>query len=260
MQKERLAHGWSLREMAARTGIDFTSLSRIETGHRLPNERAARACDQVFPERNGWFYEYYEESKSWVPASFRNWAELEEKAVVIQAWMPGIFHGLLQTERYARALLETSVGATPEIVTARLTSRMERQRRLFAREAVSSWFVIDEMALYRLVESPEGMADQLSHLCAMATAPTVTLQVLPAIAHPATASGFVVADDSAYAEHVASGGVYGGDGLSNMAKMFDTLRGECYRVSESLTMIERLGRVWASGVNPLTAPRTAATA
>jgi transcriptional regulator with XRE-family HTH domain len=260
MQKERLARGWSLRQMAARTGIDFTTLSRIENGNRPPNERLARACDKVFPERDGWFYDYYEESKTWVPASFRNWAQLEEGAVTIRAWMPSIFHGLLQTEPYARALLETSIGVTPEIVTARLSSRMGRQRRLFTRDAVVSWFVIDEVALYRLVGSTAGMAEQLGHLCTMAAVPTVTIQVLPAIAHPATASGFVIADDSAYAEHVASGSVYRADTPSNLAMMFDTLRGECYRVSESLAMIERLGRLWASGVNPLTALQTAATA
>jgi transcriptional regulator with XRE-family HTH domain len=260
MQKARLANGWSLREMAARTGIDFTTLSRIETGNRPPNERLARACDKVFPERNGWFYEHYEESRTWVPASFRTWAELEERAVTIRAWMPSIFHGLLQTEQYARALLETSIGATPEIVAARLSSRMGRQRRLFTRDAVVSCFVIDEVALYRLVGSTEGMAGQLSHLCAMAALPAVTIQVLPAIAHPATASGFVLADDSAYAEHVVSGGVYRADTSANLAMMFDTLRGECYRVSESLAMMERLGRLWASGVNPLTALQTAGTA
>ena len=32
--------------------------------------------------------------------------------------------------------------------------------------------------------------------------------VLPAIAHPANASGFVIADDSAWCEHVAGGFVY----------------------------------------------------
>jgi hypothetical protein len=246
--------------MSARTKVDFTTLSRIENGNRPPNEKVVRACDQVFPKRNGWFHDYYEESKSWVPASFRNWAELEEKALTIRAWMPSIFHGLLQTEHYARPLLETSIGATPEIVTARLTSRLERQQRLFRRDSVNAWFVVDEMALYRLVGSADAMAEQMNHLCALASASTVTMQVLPAVAHPATASGFVLADDSVYAEHVAGGGVYSADTLSNLAKMFDTLRGECYRVSESLAMIERLGQIWASGVNPLTAPPTAGTA
>jgi transcriptional regulator with XRE-family HTH domain len=58
MRKERLAHGWSLREFSARTGINFGNASRIENGHRPPNEKVALACDRVFPERRGWFSEY----------------------------------------------------------------------------------------------------------------------------------------------------------------------------------------------------------
>jgi transcriptional regulator with XRE-family HTH domain len=58
MKKERLARGWSLRELSARTEISFTHLSRIENGHRPPTEAVAKACDRVFPERRGWFLEY----------------------------------------------------------------------------------------------------------------------------------------------------------------------------------------------------------
>jgi ribosome-binding protein aMBF1 (putative translation factor) len=54
MKKERLAHGWSLREFSARTGIDFTTASRIENGKRPPNEAVALKCDEVFPGRQGW--------------------------------------------------------------------------------------------------------------------------------------------------------------------------------------------------------------
>jgi transcriptional regulator with XRE-family HTH domain len=71
MRKERLAHGWSLREFSARSGIDIGHASRIENGKQPPSENVARACDAVFPERRGWFLEYYDESKSWVPAGFR---------------------------------------------------------------------------------------------------------------------------------------------------------------------------------------------
>ena len=51
MKKERLARGWSLRELSARTGINFSHLGRIENGHRPPTEAIAVACDRVFPER-----------------------------------------------------------------------------------------------------------------------------------------------------------------------------------------------------------------
>lgn len=261
MQKERLSHGWSLREMAARTGIDFTTLSRVETGNRPPNEKLARACDRVFPERNGWFHDYYEESKTWMPPGFRDWPEIENKAVRLRVWSPGVLHGLLQTERYAQALLETWPDVTPDVVSARLASRMERQRRVLnRREPPMLRYIIDHTALYRLVGSAEIMAEQMARLLDVAALPNVTMHVLPAVAHPATQSGFIIAADATYTEHVIGGLVFSEPGTVDVvSRLFDTLRDECYRVSESLTIIRRAGAVW-TGESQATAGRTAETA
>jgi transcriptional regulator with XRE-family HTH domain len=100
MKKERSARGWTLREFSARTGLNIGYASLIENGRRPPTEKVALACDTAFPERRGWFLEYYGEMQEWseVPAAFKNWSELEDKAVSLRAWMPGISHGLLQTE------------------------------------------------------------------------------------------------------------------------------------------------------------------
>jgi hypothetical protein len=196
-----------------------------------------------------------------VPASFRDWAELERRAARLLAWEPSVIHGLLQTEDYASALLATLPDVTPDVIAARTTSRMERQRGVLLRdERPEAWFVIDEPALHRLVGSAAIMASQMRHLAQVARLPRVTVQVLPAIGHPAGASGFIVADEAAYAEHVASGYVFTDERtVSSLTRMFDTLRGECYRVSESLKMIERLGETW-TGASPPTATRPGATA
>jgi hypothetical protein len=61
MRKERLSRGWSIHEFARRTGLNAGHLSRIENGKRPPTENVAAACDVAFPERRGWFTEYYEE-------------------------------------------------------------------------------------------------------------------------------------------------------------------------------------------------------
>lgn len=256
MRKERLARGWTLRELAARTGVNFSHLGRIENGHRPPTEGVALACDRAFPERRGWFLEYYEESKSWMPPVLRSWAEHEDKAVRLSVWSPGIVHGLFQTQEYARALLATHPGVTSEVVAARLASRMERQCRVLMRDdppQVSC--VVDHVALFRRVGSPEGMARQMSHLAEMASLPNVTLQVLPAIAHPATASELIIADNNAaYAEHLAAGGVYTEDEtVTRLERIFATIRGESYRASESAAIIGKAGELWAAGASPVTA-------
>lgn len=265
MQKERLARGWTLRDLARETGLNVAHLSRIENGRRPPTERIALACDTVFPERKGWFLEYYEELRGWseVPAAFRDWSEIEEKAAALRVWQPSNVDGLLQTEDYARALIETLPGTTPQLASARLAARMERQRRiLFRDEPPRMLFVIDELALYRRVGSAEIMAAQLRHLAEVAAQPQVTMQVLPAVEHCANASGLVVADERAvYAEHVAGGYVFTDEPtVSTLSLRLDTLRGECRRVSETAALLERMQERWSTGASPLTAMRTAGSA
>jgi hypothetical protein len=174
----RLAHGLGLREFAQQTGINAGHLSRIENGKRPPTENVATACDTAFPERRGWFTEYYEELRGWseVPAAFRNWSELEEKAVRLCDWWPSVVTGLLQTEDYARALIDVVPGTTSQAAAARLANRMERQRRVLGRDSPSKViFLVDELALYRCVGSAEVMAAQLRRLCEVAAMPAATL-------------------------------------------------------------------------------------
>ena len=170
--------------------------------------------------------------------------------------------GLLQTEAYARALISVQPDITQETVSARVAARAERQKRVMVRRIPpSARFVIDELSLYREVGSPEVMASQLRRLLEVAVMPRVTVQVLPAIAHPVNASGFLMADDAVWIEHAAGGFVYTDEEtVSALAVRFDALRGECYRVSESAALLERLEGIWKAGASPLTRTATAGTA
>jgi hypothetical protein len=151
---------------------------------------------------------------------------------------------------------------TQETATARLANRMQRQQRVMARDnPPTAWFIVDELSLYREVGSAESMAAQLRHLRDVAATPKVTVQVLPAIAHPVNASGFLMADDAVWIEHAAGGFVYTEEELvSGIALRFDSLRAESYRASESLALIERLEGIWKAGASPLTRTATAGIA
>ena len=184
------------------------------------------------------------------------------RAATIRAWSPGILHGLVQTEDYARALIAVQPGVTPEVTSARLAARAERQARVLDRERPPSvWVIIDQLSLYRQVGTSAVMAGQLRHLTETAAKPHVTITVMPAIAHAANASGFVLADDAAWCEHMAAGGAYTDPQIvTRLAQRFDSLRAESYRASESLAMIDRMAELWSAGVSPLTQTATAATA
>ena len=108
LRKERLKAKLTITELARRMGMDDAHLGRIERGLRPPTEAIAARADEVFASRDGWFADYYRESRSWVPAAFKAWQEYEDKASRLSVWSPGIVHGLAQTPAYARAILSVS--------------------------------------------------------------------------------------------------------------------------------------------------------
>jgi transcriptional regulator with XRE-family HTH domain len=259
MRRDRLAHGWSMTELAKHTGIHGAHLGRIESGLRPPSVRVADALDKVFPERRGWYLQWLDDIRSApeVPATFRSWSDYEDNSATLRLWTPLIVDGLFQTEDYARALIAlTQVSA--EVAAARLGTRMERQQRVLGRCRVS--YALDQSALYRLVGSPEIMTAQLSHLLDVAARPNVVLQVMPEVAHVALAASYALADDAVWSEHVVSGGVYTDpEIIASVAVRHDNLRGECMKVSESLALIGGLADQWTGG-NPPTRQVTVGSA
>ncbi len=259
VKKERLARGWSLPYLEERTGIDAGHWSRIERGVRPPTELIAAKCDEAFPERRGWFGEYYSDSRSWAPPGFRSWTEELDNASSLRDWCPSIITGPLQTEDYARVLLSVHPDVTDEVISTRLSGRMAHQKRLFARD-VPTLFLIDQLALYRLVGTIEIMAAQLRHLVLMASRPRVTIQVVPAVAVPSVAHGISLTDCAAYSETSVNGNVWSDEETrSSLGRVFDTLRSEAWRASESLVLINEASELWTGG-NLLTATATADSA
>jgi transcriptional regulator with XRE-family HTH domain len=265
LRRDRLAHGWSLAELARRMGgVDPHHLGRVESGRRPPTARLADKLDAVFPERRGWYLQWLDDIRTApeIPPTFRSWSDYEDRSATLRVWMPGIIDGLAQTEEYARALIAMAPGITAATADSRLNARMERQRRILDREQPARVILlVDEMALYREVGNAATMAGQCRRLLAVAAMPAVTMQVMPAIAHTSMASGYLIADDAMWCEHVVSGGVYTDpQTVMTVTAKHDNLRAECYRASESLTLIERLGTAWETGVLRPTVPVTGASA
>lgn len=246
MRKERETRGWTLTELGQRTGINAAHLGRVESGRRPPTEDIAIACDRVFPERDGWFCEWYRDSRAWMPPGFRSWTEHEDQAARLSVWCPGVIHGLAQTEGYARALLETSPGATEDQIKVRLAARLDRQRRVLHRDDPPTVrFVIDYPALHCLVGSPAVMAGQMDHLARLAELPHLTMQILPHVGHPATGSELILVDDAAYVEHLAGGYVFtAAEAVIGLERTFNSIQVESYRASETLALIREASETW----------------
>ncbi|MET9320192.1 helix-turn-helix transcriptional regulator [Streptomyces sp. NPDC003038] len=113
---------------------------------------------------------------------FVRWAELEEEAVTLNTYECRSIPGLLQTEAYARALIESVLPPpTPEEVESRIVARLARQRLLFRTPFTVFSFIVDESVLERQTGSPEVMRELIDHLLEIAKLPNVDLQIMPKV-------------------------------------------------------------------------------
>jgi hypothetical protein len=260
VRKERMARGWSLHEFGQLIAYHPAAISRVETGKRPPTESFAGQCDRVFPERNGWFREFFEESRGWMalPAWLRDWTSHEQSTRVLRDWCPSVVTGLLQTEEYAREVSAMTPCVAEDEVNARVAARLARQQRVLLREEPpAAWFLLDHFALLRQVGTPDVMAAQMRHLTALSSLPHVTIQVVPGTAHAGLAGGFTVTDHGAYAESVMRGQVFETDEtVTALSLRFDTLRSSACSAPESTRLLRQAADLWSGARRP-TASRTA---
>jgi Domain of unknown function (DUF5753) len=254
MRRKREAMGLTLREFCLRAKINYTTGSAVENGHRPPNERIAAGCDSVVGGND--FAELYREMKTWAPPGFRDWSEYENRALELTIWVPNVFDGSVQIEPYARALLSLHPGVTDEVIQGRLKTRMQRQQRLIRPDGPTVLLLVDQVALYRATGSAEIMAAQCQRLTEVAAMETVTVQVVPPIAHPLTTASAIVTEEAAYTENGLGGSVFtSGESVARLRRLVGSVRSEARPASESLAMIQEADRQW-TGVKVRTA-RTA---
>ncbi|GAB3739826.1 helix-turn-helix transcriptional regulator [Nocardiopsis nanhaiensis] len=141
----------------------------------------------------GWWHKYGDVLPQW----FGVYVGLEEAASVIRTFEVQFVPGLLQTEDYARSVIQLSRTATSdEDVTSRVNMRMHRQRRFTAPDAEPPrlWAVIDEAALHRPYGDAKVMRGQIEHLMEMSRRPNITIQVatFEMGGHPAAGGPFSI--------------------------------------------------------------------
>jgi transcriptional regulator with XRE-family HTH domain len=201
-------------ELARLVGISQSRISRIETGHLVPQpdevERLANALkldtdahaelhDQARAARSS--------MRSWRALHIRGFAQhqtdiarIEQAATRLRMFQPNLVPGLLQTAEYARHAIE--LATTSEDIELGVARRMARQSILYDR-ARSFEFVITEGALRWRIVPTNVHVGQLNHLASLATLANVSIGVIPwhaqVGAHQSTM--FCLFDDtSAYVE------------------------------------------------------------
>lgn len=190
------ALGWSESKLSrietAHTGISEADLDRLLTAYDV---RAAD-CDRLreLAQRGrarAWWTPY----RSSVPDPYDEYVALEAEAVAICEWEAQVVPGLLQTDEYARAVIE--VGADigdAAIVQRRLALRMARQAVLTRNPPPVLQLVVDEAVLHREVGGRNVLCRQLGRLVEASHRPGLELLVLPfsAGAHAGQTESFMV--------------------------------------------------------------------
>lgn len=212
--------------VAARAlGWNKSKLSRIEATQTRPSETDVAALLQLYgvpAERGTSLLQLLKESwqRGWWTAygdAFTGaFVALENEADSVFAWEAQLVPGLLQTERYAEAVMSLRQDEDPMAIHDRVTARMNRRRLLTRPEAPAYRAVLDEGVLRRQVGGPEVMGEQLAYLLEQADQLNITIQIVPfaagvhaGVEGPITLFGFIEdADlDVAYAEGLG-GDVY----------------------------------------------------
>ncbi|GLU49437.1 helix-turn-helix domain-containing protein [Nocardiopsis ansamitocini] len=177
--------------------------------------------------RTGWWDGYADDFREFV-----DFVWLEEQADEQLLFDNTVLPGLLQTEDYARAVIEAAeFDGSAEYIERGVALRMERQK-ILDRRNLRIRSIIDEALLHRQAGGPEIMRDQLRHLLACAQRPSVQLRVLPFSAgmHASPTGSFI---------------------LFKMAEPYpevtcvETLKGALYiELPDSEAVAERYDRLW----------------
>jgi len=148
----------------------------LETYGVPDDEAAAFVALAEEANRPGWWQRFHDVLPDW----FSMYVSLEGAATLVRSYEPHFVPGLLQTEEYARAVMEAgTVGQTgPDTIERHVSLRMARQRLLDRPDPPHLWVIMDETVLRRPVSiRGEVMGEQLDKLLEFAERDRVTLQI-----------------------------------------------------------------------------------
>jgi transcriptional regulator with XRE-family HTH domain len=180
----------TIEQVAERLRWSNSKVSRIETGRITVSPEDVQRMLQVYGVRDkskdalvkiareaktkGWWQRYPHQD-------IRPLIGFESAAASIRTFEVQVVPGLLQTEAYARAVIQASHLELPyKEIDRRVDLRMARQTHLFtADDPPRLWAILDEPIVRRPIGGLEVMRMQLEELIRAAESPAITIQVLP---------------------------------------------------------------------------------
>jgi hypothetical protein len=188
LRELRTDKGWTIEQVADQLRFSPSKVSRLENGYRGVSPRDIEdLCDLygIHGEPRQQLTELAAEGKrqAWwqsLNLPYSTYVGLEAAAASISDFGLGVVPGLLQTEDYARAVLDAfHPPLAPDVIEQRLAGRMGRQRLLGTDNPPRFEAIIEEGVLRRIGGTRTIMRAQLQHLLAISELAHVTIRVLP---------------------------------------------------------------------------------
>jgi transcriptional regulator with XRE-family HTH domain len=108
-----------------------------------------------------------------------SYAELEDAADTIRTWQVQLVPGLLQTDEYARGVIQSGLPDDAAEADRRIQARVTRRALLARQSPPRLEVVLPEEVLRRPVGGTEVMRGQLEALRAAAGRPNISLRIIP---------------------------------------------------------------------------------
>jgi transcriptional regulator with XRE-family HTH domain len=173
--------GFSREEFADLVGFSKHTVASVEQGRRMPDrdfvERGEAALGETGALRKA---APHLSRQAGLASWFRQWARLEAQAVTLWTYECRVVPGLLQTERYARAVTESVPPVKDEEQVAKqVAARLERQKLFARRPPIAFSFIVEQALIERGTGGPDVMHELLDHLLELSAQFNVELQIMP---------------------------------------------------------------------------------
>ncbi|WP_406508153.1 Scr1 family TA system antitoxin-like transcriptional regulator [Streptomyces sp. NBC_00212] len=257
---KREAAGLTLQQLVEGSFYGLSHLSEVERGERRMPRELAEHVDRVL-KTDGFFARRCEDVRKAKRAShasyFERILEAEKHAECIEEWGPTVIPGLLQTEAYARAVIQAGEPLEPPDKTdAKVYARLARAE-LFDADHMKPeyWVILHESLLRQPILPSLAMAEQLDRIAALAHRHRITPQILPwnSRAYPLMAGTVTVLDFPDAPPLVYTESPYSGDTIDDPAvvkqyrKAYDRLRAAAMPPATSLAIIEDAAEDYRNG-------------
>ena len=238
------------QQLAEKVGYSLEQVASIEQGRRPAKESFTDAAERVLKAGGVLKALQDDVDLARLPRFFQNFAAMEADALSRFSYDPLLVPGLLQTEDYARTLLNAYFPPLDdEVVDDRVTGRLARQSLLTRKNPLMVFvFILEEAALYRQVGGPEVMRAQLEKLLEQGRLRNVEIQVMPSrrAAHSGLSGQFTLLETKDRRKFAAIGahGVMNvrsaPDEVSALWLQYGMLRTQALNSEESASLIERV--------------------